>query len=121
LGIISKKYGRHTPAYLLLFLAEAPSYGALLLTRLRNELAHCSSDSASVYRSLQELEKNGLVETRWETQETGQPRKWYSITSKGMLALHEQAHDIGLHYKNFEFFLSHYKTLRAKNGNKSSL
>ncbi|OPX86387.1 MAG: Transcriptional regulator PadR-like family protein [Pelotomaculum sp. PtaB.Bin013] len=112
-----KKHGRHTPAFLLLFLAEAPSYGALLLSRLQNELAYCFSDSASVYRSLQKMEKNGLVETRWETQKTGQPRKWYAITPKGMLELHEQARDICLRYKNFEFFLSRYKTLQSNHRN----
>ncbi len=118
---MSKKHGRHTPAFLLLFLAEAPSYGALLLTRLQNELAHCFADSASVYRSLQEMEKKGLVKTRWEAQGTGQPRKWYTITPKGTSALHEQAQDISLRYKNFEFFLSCYKTLQDNHGDQSNL
>lgn len=106
-----KKHGRHTPAYLLLFLAEASSYGAQLLTRLQTELPHCFSDSAIVYRSLQEMEKKGLVETSWEIPETGQPRKWYKITDKGRQALKEQAEDIRLRLANFEFFLSRYKDL----------
>lgn len=106
-----KKHGRHTPAFLLLFLTDAPSYGALLLTRLQTELPHCFADSASVYRSLQEMEKNNLVETSWETTETGQPRKWYTITPKGRLALQEQARDILQRHANFEFFLSHYRKI----------
>lgn len=105
---MTKKHGRHTPAFLLLFLAQAPSYGALLLKKFQAELPYCLSDSASVYRSLQELEKNGLVETGWETRESGQPRKWYTITSKGMLALREQALDIRKRHANFEYFLSQY-------------
>lgn len=108
---MSPKNGRHTPAFLLLFLAEAPSYGALLLSRLEAELPHCFSDSAIVYRSLQEMEKNGLVETSWRLTDTGQPRKWYTITVKGEQALNEHAEDIRLRLANFEFFLSRYQVL----------
>lgn len=104
-----KKHGRHTPAFLLLFLADSPYYGASLLTKLQTELPYCFSDSSIVYRSLLEMEKNGLVETSWETQETGQPRKWYSITPKGRLALAEFAKDIHQRHENFEFFLAHYR------------
>lgn len=110
-----KKHGRHTSAFLLLFLSDAPSYGALLLTRLQTELPHCFSDSAAVYRCLQEMDKNGWIETRWETPETGQPRKWYTITSKGKQALREQAEDIHLRHANFEFFLAHYRNIKQDN------
>lgn len=104
-----KKNGRHTPAFLLLFLNEGPAYGALLLSRMQNELPCCFSDSAIVYRSLQEMEKGGLVETRWETPESGPPRKWYNITPQGISALKEYAQDIRLRQANFEFFLSRFK------------
>lgn len=114
-----KKHGRHTPAFLLLFLADGPSYGALLLTRLQTELPYCLSDSAIVYRSLQEMEKNGLVETSWEMRETDQPRKWYTITPKGMLALEEQAQDVRQRQANFEFFLSRYRTINQDNKKES--
>ena len=108
---MSKKHGRHTPAFLLIFLAEAPSYGAMLLKRLQSELQYCLSDSANVYRSLQEMENDELVETSWETREAGVPRKWYTITPKGKLALQEQAQDIIKRRANFEFFLSRYKNI----------
>ena len=104
---MTKKHGRHTSAFILLLLSEGPSYGALLLTRLQNELPHFFSDSADVYRCLQDMSKNGLVETSWEPQETGQPRKWYTITPKGMDVLKEQAEDIRMRKANFEFFLNH--------------
>ncbi|GAB6172076.1 PadR family transcriptional regulator [Paradesulfitobacterium aromaticivorans] len=105
-----KMHGRHTPAFLLLFLTDSPSYGALLLSRLQTELPYWLSDSAVVYRSLQEMEKNGLVKTNWELRETGQPRKWYTIIPKGLLALQEYEQDIRQRHANFEFFLSHYGT-----------
>ena len=102
---------RHTPAFLLLFLAEEPSYGGMLLSRMQTELPHCFSDSAIIYRSLNEMEKNGWVETSWEYRDTGQPRKWYTITLRGKEALQEQAVDIQMRLANFEFFLSRFNKL----------
>ena len=108
---MTKKHGRHTSAFLLLLLSDAPSYGALLLTRLQTELPHFFSDSADVYRCLQDMKKNGLVETNWETQETGQPRKWYTITTKGRQTLKEQSEDIRLRLANFKYFIAHYEAI----------
>jgi len=108
-----KKHGRHTYAFLLLLLSEGPSYGALLLTRLQTELPHCFSDSPDVYRCLQKMENNGLVETNWDTQNTGQPRKWYTITKIGIKVLQEQAEDILFRHANFEFFITRYKSLNS--------
>ncbi len=106
---MAKKCGRHTSAFLLLFLSMGPLYGALLLSKLQTELPHCFSDSADVYRTLQELEQAGLVETSWDTEASGQPRKWYTITPLGKKALKEQHDDICMRLENFEYFLSHYK------------
>jgi PadR family transcriptional regulator, regulatory protein PadR len=113
--MMSRKHGRHTPAFLLLFLADGPSYGALLLSRMQTELPHCFSDSAIVYRSLQEMEKNGLVEINWENPDNGAPRKWYTITSAGRSALAEFAEDIRQRRANFEYFLSHYTSTGPDN------
>ena len=105
------KNSRHTSAFLLLFLAEAPAYGAQLLTRMNSDLPFCFSDSPSVYRSLQELEDNKLVEARWETTGVSQPRKWYSLTPKGWDALEDFKEDILKRRANFTFFLHHYELL----------
>ena len=106
--MVLKKHGRHTPAFLLLFLDREPAYGAGLLMKMQTELPYCFSDSAIVYRSLQEMEKNGLVASSWETPDAGAPRKWYSITSAGKEALAEQAEDIRQRFENFSYFIAHY-------------
>ena len=101
-----KKHGRHTSAFILLFLAREPDYGAGLLLKMQTELPYCFSDSAIVYRSLQEMEKNGLLTASWETPDAGAPRKWYAITSAGKEALAEQAEDIRQRHENFTYFIA---------------
>lgn len=45
-----------------------------------------------LYPVLYKLEKDGLVQSRWEVQEGARPRKYYSITKKGKEELaHEKA------------------------------
>jgi PadR family transcriptional regulator, regulatory protein PadR len=111
---MNKKYGRHTPAFLLLFLAQEPSYGASLLARMKENLPYCFADSAIVYRSLQDMEKQGLLETEWKIIEGSQPQKWYKITTKGISALTDFAVDIEQRRKNFDFFLSGYNEVIKK-------
>lgn len=106
-----KKHGRHTSAFLLLFLSEEPCYGALLLSKMQTELPHCFSDSADVYRCLQEMDNAGLVTTTWETEKSGQPRKWYSITDAGKRFLKEQNDDIRMRLENFNVFIERYEKL----------
>lgn len=108
---MNKKYGRHTPAFLLLFLAQEPAYGASLLNRMKEELPYCFADSAIVYRSLQDMEKQGLLETKWKIIEGAQPQKWYKITPKGMSALADFAVDIKQRRENLNFFLSCYHAM----------
>jgi len=106
-----KAHGRHTPAFLLLFLAEGPSYGTQLFSRLQSELPFCLSDSAIVYRSLKQMEDEGLVETRWVPEDSGPPRKWYTLSAKGTGALSEHAEDIRHRQANLQFFLDRYQKI----------
>ncbi|MDA8226166.1 MAG: PadR family transcriptional regulator [Desulfitobacterium hafniense] len=106
-----QKKGRHTAAFLLILLAEGPAYGHQLLTRLQNELPFFLTDSPSVYRSLQEMEERGWLEACWETENSGQPRKWYHITEQGIEVLHGETQDILRRQANFNFFLTRYLTL----------
>jgi PadR family transcriptional regulator PadR len=107
-----KKQGyRHTPAFILLFLAREDLYGAALLSTLQRELPCYQTDSAVIYRSLQELEEEGTVKSYWETGTSGPAKKWYKITDKGLDKLVEFKDDIEMRMKNLEFFLESYNKL----------
>lgn len=57
-----------------------PIYGYLLLTKL--ETAGLLVDAGTLYPLLRRLEKQGLLESNWET-DGARPRKYYKINSKG--------------------------------------
>ncbi|GAB6171658.1 PadR family transcriptional regulator [Paradesulfitobacterium aromaticivorans] len=104
-----QKQARHTAAFLLLFLAEAPAYGHQLLGKMQTELPYFLGDSSGVYRSLQEIEEKGWAQTRWDTEGSGQPRKWYYLTAEGIAALADCAEDITKRQANLEFFLKRFQ------------
>ena len=55
---------------------------------MRGEMASNSAfDSGTVYRSLRQLEKTGLVSSFWDTSESGPARRMYSLTKAGDLFL----------------------------------
>lgn len=109
-----RRNGRHTPAFLLLFLNERPSHGADLLARMKAEMPHCLADSAGLYRSLQSLERDGSVKTAWEARPSGPPRRVYTITRRGRAALRVFAEDIRGREANFRFFLERLGSSREQ-------
>lgn len=100
---------RHTPAFILLFLMKSDLYGAALLNTMHKELPCYQTDSAVIYRSLQELEEEGAVESYWETDTAGPARKWYKITTKGKEKLGEFYEDIERRKRNLDYFLEQYQ------------
>jgi PadR family transcriptional regulator PadR len=75
----------------LAILAEADSYGYAILQRVR-ELSggRLEWTDGMLYPVLHRLERNGLVDARWEVAESGRRRKYYRITSRGQAQLAEE-------------------------------
>lgn len=102
---------RHTPAFILLLLAQEDAYGAALLNRLESELPAYRTDSAIIYRTLQHLEQSGAVTSSWDHEQSGPGRKWYSITPLGRKALQEFRTDIEMRHQNLSYFLQMHDKL----------
>ncbi|NPV59478.1 MAG: PadR family transcriptional regulator [Actinobacteria bacterium] len=69
---------------LLYLIKRGPSYGYQLTEDIGTlPFPGPAPDSAAVYRTLRELERSGLVVSRWEHGEAGPSRRIYSITSMG--------------------------------------
>lgn len=103
--------GRHTAAYLLLFLAQSPNYGGQLLKMCEENLYANPIDSAILYRTLNALEKDGSISAYWEREEKGKPKKWYQLTDLGREQLDEFYEDILSRQRNFTYFIDEYKQL----------
>ncbi len=67
---------------LLAFLRRWNAYGYQLVQEL-GKSGLPSFDSTTVYRTLRQLEKAGLVSSFWDTSESGPARRMYSLTTAG--------------------------------------
>ena len=71
---------------LLAFLKNWNAYGYQLSQRLA-EAGLPAFDSGTVYRTLRQLERTGMVSSFWDTSESGPARRMYSLTTAGDLFL----------------------------------
>lgn len=69
---------------LLYLIRQNPSYGYQLTEEIgRLPFPGPAPDSAAVYRTLRQLEGDGLVSSRWHHGEVGPSRRVYAITPSG--------------------------------------
>src|SRR3712207_932868 len=66
----------------LVILREESSYGYELMGRLE-ELGFEEISAGSLYRTLRQMEKEGLCKSEWDASESGAARRMYSITEVG--------------------------------------
>ena len=77
-----RKSGRLIEPGLLLLLKENPSHGYELLNKFNNlKINEGIIDPGTIYRILRDMEKKGLVNSKWETERPGPARRKYEITS----------------------------------------
>ncbi len=67
---------------LLAFLKKSNQYGYALVQELA-KAGLPDFDSTTVYRTLRQLEKAGLVSSFWDTSESGPARRRYAVTNAG--------------------------------------
>jgi len=83
--------GRWLEPFLLLLVAEGEAHGYALIGRLNGSgVAPAGVDVGMAYRTLRELEIEGLVLSEWVA-EGGAPRREYRLTPDGRAALTEWA------------------------------
>ena len=97
---------------LLLLLAEAPGHGYELVDRLRR-FGFDVNDPASVYKSLRQMEQDGLVTSRWEVSNRGPARRVYSLSSDGRDLLGAWAHTLERNREILGRFVERYGELDA--------
>ena len=70
----------------LVILREESSYGYELMERLE-EFGFAEINAGTLYRTLRQMENEGLCESEWETSEGGPARRMYAITDAGKSSL----------------------------------
>lgn len=96
---------RHLPAFILLTVAQGPSHGAAIHTRMQATLPLQNVDTGAVYRTLAALERDGEIAGAWDTSGRGPARKVYSITEAGWERLDFWRDDIEYRVRLLNTFL----------------
>jgi poly-beta-hydroxybutyrate-responsive repressor len=69
--------------YVLLAISLQRAHGYMIEEYLRN-LGLFRIDASTLYRTLRQMEKDGLLSSEWESGESGPARRVYSITDAGL-------------------------------------
>ena len=93
--------------YVLLFLKNWSAHGYQILQTL-TLLGFAAVDPATVYRTLRQMEKEGLVLSNWETGVAGPARRTYRITDNGEQLLGEWAQALGSYQQFLDRFCHLY-------------
>ncbi|MBI5361247.1 MAG: helix-turn-helix transcriptional regulator [Planctomycetes bacterium] len=104
---------------LLLLLYEKPSYGYNLIERLGEiGLPDAHLDPGAIYKTLRQIQEEGLVKSDWNIKSVGIPTRIYNITPAGKKILHQWAVVIKKRRNFVENFLRRYEKLSKLNRSK---
>jgi PadR family transcriptional regulator, regulatory protein PadR len=79
-----ERFGRSAVSFILIVLAESPSYGYEIRRRLEEfGYQRATSDPGALYRLLRELEAAGSISSTWDVAGTGPARRYYALTQRG--------------------------------------
>lgn len=95
--------------WLLLLLLQKPSHGYELMERLSQGEDTPNADPGLLYRTLRQLEEEGLVHSSWDTEGSGPARRLYKVTPEGVEYLHAWAVNICRTRERLDRFLAEYE------------
>jgi PadR family transcriptional regulator PadR len=97
--------------FVLVLLAQGPSYGYALIRRLKEMgVSEGEIDVGQVYKTLRCLESLGHVRSCWSSEPAGQRRREYELTVAGRVALDEW----GAVMRERERLIDEFRTLRYR-------
>jgi len=104
---------------LLLMLREWSSYGYELMERMAT-FGLNAMNAGTFYRTLRQMEREGMVSSCWDTSEGGPARRMYSITQAGEAYLKYWADSLNQYQKMMDTFFRLY-TGRSRQEDKKEL
>ncbi len=92
---------------LLLMLRQWSSYGYELMEKM-STFGLAAMNPGTFYRTLRQMEKDGMVSSSWDTSEGGPARRVYSITDAGEAYLNYWAQSLNQYQRMMETFFRIY-------------
>jgi PadR family transcriptional regulator, regulatory protein PadR len=92
---------------LLLMVRQWSSYGYALMEKL-STFGLAAMNPGTFYRTLRQMEKDGMVSSSWDTSEGGPARRVYSITDAGEAYLHFRAQSLDQYQRMMDTFFGIY-------------
>jgi PadR family transcriptional regulator, regulatory protein PadR len=97
---------------LLLMLREWSSYGYELMEKM-GSFGLSMMNPGTFYRTLRQMEKDGMVRSNWDTSEAGPAKRIYSITEAGEAYLKYWAESLNQYQKMMDTFFHLYAGRRS--------
>ena len=114
-GCDGQRSSKYLLPSLLLLLAEKASYGYQLMDNVdRAGLQEGPPDPAAIYRSLRQMEEEGVVRSKWDTRASGPARRLYTLTPRGHELLEAWMIAIGKQKERLERFLARHRAAARK-------
>ena len=92
---------------LLLMLRQWSSYGYELMEKM-SAFGLAAMNPGTFYRTLRQMEKDGMVSSSWDTSEGGPARRVYSITDSGEAYLSYWAQSLDQYQRMMDTFFNLY-------------
>ncbi len=92
---------------LLLMLRQWSSYGYELMEKM-STFGLAAMNPGTFYRTLRQMEKDGMVRSNWDTSEGGPARRVYSITDAGEAYLNYWAQSLDQYQRMMDTFFRLY-------------
>ena len=92
---------------LLLMLRQWSSYGYELMEKM-STFGLTAMNPGTFYRTLRQMEKDGMVSSSWDTSEGGPARRMYSITDAGEAYLNYWAESLNQYQRMMDTFFRLY-------------
>jgi poly-beta-hydroxybutyrate-responsive repressor len=102
---------------ILLSLRDWSSYGYELMDRATT-FGFGAMNPGTLYRTLRQMEKDGIVESSWETSKGGPARRMYTITDSGKTYLDFWAKSLEQYQRTMDTFFRMYTGQPPRSGGK---
>jgi PadR family transcriptional regulator PadR len=110
------KQERYIQPSILLGLLLGASYGYELIQNIqRFGFVEGQAPPGMIYRHLRQLEQDGLVFSKWETEGTGPAKRMYNITEEGKQVLAIWIDYMKKQAEKLNAFVSYYGKLKKEN------